>query len=145
MNSIKYLLMLSFAALLTACAAGGPPIGGDGTVTQATAKQLTDDVPLPPGATIKPQETLVMGAGSAWVGRMSLSVSGDAQSVFAYFRDNLPGSGWTLTSSSFSKLSLLTFTKADRVANVQIQKDIFGSNDVLITVAPSVRAGTTRP
>ncbi len=145
MNSIKYFLMLSFAALLTACAAVGPSVGGDGTVTQATSKQLTGDVPLPPGATIKPQETLVMGAGSTWVGRMSLSVSGDAQSVFAYFRDNLPGSGWTLTSSSFSKLSLLTFTKGDRVANVQIQSGSFGNNDVLITVSPSVRAGTTRP
>ncbi len=145
MNSIKYLLILSFAALLTACAAVGPSAGGDGTVTAATSKQLTGDVPLPPGATIKPQETLVMGTGSTWVGRISLSVSGDPQSVFAYFRDNLPGSGWILTSSSFSKLSLLTFTKADRVANVQIQSGSFGNNDVLITVSPSVRAGAPRP
>ena len=85
-----------------------------------------------------------MGAGSTWMGRMSLSVSGESQSVFAYFRDGLPGSGWTLTSSSFAKLSLLTFTKADRVSNVQIQNGSFGNNDVLITVAPSVRAGATR-
>ena len=48
-------------------------------------------------------------------------------------------------SSSFAKLSLLTFTKADRVANVQIQNGSFGNNDVLITVAPSVRAGNARP
>jgi hypothetical protein len=145
MNSIKYLLILSFAALLTACAAGGSSIGGDSTVTEATSKQLTGDVPLPPGSTIKQQETLVMGAGSTWMGRVSLSVSGESQSVFAYFRDGLPGSGWTLTSSSFAKLSLLTFTKADRVANVQIQNGSFGNNDVLITVAPSVRASAARP
>jgi hypothetical protein len=145
MNSIKLLLALSLAALLAACASGSSPIGGDSQVTEATSKQLTGDMPLPPGATIKQQETLVMGAGSSWMGRLGLSVSGDPQAVFTYFRDNLPGSGWTLTSSSFAKLSLLTFTKADRVANVQIQNGSFGSNDVLITVAPMVRAGSARP
>jgi hypothetical protein len=40
---------------------------------------------------------------------------------------------------------LLTFTKAERVANVQIQKVNFGNNDVLITVAPTVRGGITQP
>lgn len=145
MNPIKCLLIVSFTALLSACATGGASIGGDSVVTETTSKQLTGDVPLPPGATIKQQETLVMGAGNTWIGRMSLSVSGEPQSVFAYFRDGLPGSGWTLTSSSFARLSLLTFTKADRVANVQIQNGNFGNNDVLITVAPMVRAGASRP
>ncbi len=145
MNPIKYLLIALLAGLLGACAGGSASIGGDSVVTEATSKQLTGDVPLPPGATIRQQETLVMGAGNTWLGRMSLSVSGEPQSVFAYFRDGLPGSGWTLTSSSFAKLSLLTFTKADRVANVQIQNSSFGNNDVLITVAPMVRAGAARP
>jgi len=145
MNSIKVLLILSLAALLSACATGSASISGDSVVTEATSKQLTGDVPLPPGAIIKQQETLVMGSGSTWTGRMSLSVSGEPQAVFGYFRDSLPGSGWTLTSSSFARLSLLTFSKADRVANVQIQNGSFGNNDVLITVTPMVRAGAARP
>ena len=114
MNSIKYLLIVSFAALLTACAAGGSSIGGDSTVTEATAKQLSGDVPLPPGAVIKQQDTLVMSTANTWLGRISLSVSGEPQAVFTYFKDGMPASGWTLTSSSFSKTSLLTFTKAQR-------------------------------
>ena len=145
MNSIKVFLIVSFVALLSACATGSTSIGGDSVVTETNSKQLTGDVPLPPGATIKQQETLVMGAGSTWTGRMSLSVSGEPQAVFAYFRDSLPGSGWTLTSSSFAKLSLLSFSKAERIANVQIQNGSFGNNDVLITVTPVVRAGTARP
>jgi hypothetical protein len=52
---------------------------------------------------------------------------------------------WTLTSSSFSKLSLLTFAKADRVASVQMQGGRFGNNEVLITVAPAVRGVPGRP
>ncbi len=86
-----------------------------------------------------------MGSGSTWMGRLSLSVAGEPQSVFAWFSDSLPGASWTLTSSSFSKLSLLTFTKADRMATVQMQGGNFGGNEVLITLAPAVRPAATRP
>jgi hypothetical protein len=50
----------------------------------------------------------------------------------------LPGAGWSLTSSSYSKLSLLTFIKADRVATIQMQAASFGGNEVTITVTPAV-------
>jgi hypothetical protein len=117
-------------------------MSGDSTVTEATARQLTGDVPLPPGAVIKQQDTLVMGTGNSWTGRINLTVSGDPQAVFTYFRDSMPGAGWTMTSSSFSKLSLLTFTKGERVANVQMQSGGFGNNEVLIMVSPVTRNAT---
>ena len=141
MTPLKTLLVLSTTLMTLACSSvGTTAMGSDSTVTEATAKQLTGDVPLPPGSIIKQQDTLVMGSGNTWMGRLSLTVSAEPQSVFAYFRDNLTGAGWTLTSSSFSKLSLLTFTKADRVAAVQIQGASFGGNEVLITVTPTVKA-----
>ncbi|MDP3169681.1 MAG: hypothetical protein Q8M91_05020 [Polaromonas sp.] len=141
MTAIKTLLVLSAAGLMLACnSIGNAPVASDSTVSGNIAKQLAGDVPLPQGAVIKQQDTLVMGAGASWTGRLSLTVSGEPQTVFAYFRDSMPGAGWTLTSSSFSKLSLLTFTKAERVATVQMQGSNFGGNEVLITVAPAVRA-----
>jgi hypothetical protein len=146
MTTIKYLLVLITALTSVACAnMGGSAVGGDSTVTEATSKQLSGDVPLPPGAVIKQQDTLVMSAASTWLGRISLSVAGEPQAVFTYFKDGMPASGWTLTSSSFSKTSLLTFTKGDRVANIQMQGTNFGGNDVLITVAPAARPVTSRP
>lgn len=146
MTAIKTLLVLSTAFLTLACSSvGNVSIANDSTVSASTAKQLAGDVPLPQGAVIKQQDTLVMGSGSTWMGRLSLSVSGEPQSVFAWFRDSMPGAGWTLTSSSFSKLSLLTFTKAERMATVQMQSGNFGGNEVLITVAPAVRPAAARP
>jgi hypothetical protein len=146
MTNLKLLLVLLTAFATVACTGmGGSAVGGDSTVTDATAKQLSGDVPLPPGAVIKQQDTLVMSSASTWLGRISLNVSGEPQAVFTYFKDGMPASGWTLTSSSFSKTSLLTFTKGDRVANIQMQGTNFGGNDVLITVAPAVRAGSARP
>lgn len=138
-GTIKHLLILSTALASVACSS----MGGDSTVTEA--KQLSGDVPLPPGTVIKQQDTLAMGAGSSWTGRLNLAISGEPQAVFTYFRDSLPGAGWTLTSSSFSKLSLLTFTKGERVANVQMQSSNFGGNEVLITVAPAAKPANTRP
>lgn len=145
MTTFKTLLVLSTAFLMLACSAiGNAPVASDSTVSGNTAKQLAGDVPLPQGAVIKQQDTLVMGSGTTWMGRLSLNVGGEPQSVFAWFRDSLPGAGWTLTSSSFSKLSLLTFTKADRIATVQMQASGFGGgNEVLITVAPAVKGSTT--
>jgi hypothetical protein len=141
MTAIKTLLVLSTAGLMLACnSIGNAPVASDSTVSGNIAKQLAGDVPLPQGAVIKQQDTLVMGSGASWTGRLSLAVSGEPQTVFAYFRDSMPGAGWTLTSSSFSKLSLLTFAKAERVATVQMQGSNFGSNEVLITVTPAVRA-----
>jgi len=66
-------------------------------------------------------------------------VTGEPQQVFAWFRDGLAGAGWTLTSRSFSKLRMLTSTKANRIATLQMQAGSFGANDVQITVAPAVK------
>ncbi|MGC1175778.1 hypothetical protein [Polaromonas sp.] len=140
MTAIKALLAASTALALLGCTSmGNVQMGNDSTVTEATAKQLAGDVPLPAGSVIKQQDSLVMGSGNTWMGRLNVTVSGEPQTVFAWFRDSLPGAGWTLTSSSFSKLSLLTFTKAERMATVQMQAGSFGANEVLITVTPAVR------
>ena len=147
MTAIKTLLVLTTAFLTLACSSmGGGSVTGTGNsqVTEATAKQLSGDVPLPQGAVIRQQESLVMGSGNSWTGRLSLSVGGDAQAVFAWFRDSMPASGWTLTSSSFSKLSMLTFTKGERLATVQIQSASFGGNEVLVTVSPAARPAAAR-
>ena len=145
MTTTKLLLVLLTTLCASACTSMGGSAGGDSTVTEATAKQLSGDVPLPPGSVIKQQDTLVMSTANTWLGRISLSVSGEPQAVFTYFKDGMPASGWTLTSSSFSKTSLLTFTKGERVANIQMQGTSFGGNDVLITVAPAARPVTSRP
>ena len=146
MTHIKYLFVLLTALATAGCAnMGSAAVGNDSTVTEATSKQLSGDVTLPPGAVIKQQDTLVMSAANTWMGRISLSVAGEPQAVFAYFRDTMPTTGWALTSSSFSRTSLLTFTKAERVATVQMQGTSFGGNEVLITVAPAARPVNSRP
>ena len=145
MNTLKSLTVLCGTSLLVACAGVDMATPGKdgGAPTEQSAKQLAGDMPIPQGATIRPQDTLVMGAGNRWMGRISLTVAGEPQNVFAYYRDSLPGAGWALTSSSYSKLSFLTFAKGDRVATVQLQPSNFGGNEVTITVTPAVTPAPT--
>lgn len=145
MNLLKCLFVLS-SALLLGCSSVNLAAPGqvEGAPPEAPARQLAGDMPLPPGATVRAQDTLVMGTGNRWTGRISLAVAGEPQNAFTFFRDGLPGAGWALMSSSFSRLSVLTFAKGDRIATVQIQAANFGGNDVSITVTPAVRpAGST--
>ena len=139
MNTLKSLVLLCSASLLVACGSVDiRPTGKDGAVPpQPSATQLAGDMPIPATATVRSQDTLVMGTGNRWMGRISLNVPGDSQVAYAYFRDGLPSAGWVLTSSSYSKLSFLTFSKAERVATIQIQSVTFGGNEVTITVTPA--------
>jgi hypothetical protein len=147
MKILKYLTFLCTAGVLVACSSVDiRPNNKDGaTAPEPTATQLAGDMPMPATATIRPQDTLVMGSGNRWMGRISLSVPGESQAVYAYYRDSLPSAGWNLTSSSYSKLSFLTFSKADRVATIQIQAASFGGNEVTVTVTPSSKPGNPTP
>lgn len=146
MNLLKSLSLLSSIALLGCSSVNlAAPGHVESAPPEAPARQLAGDMPLPPGATVRAQDTLVMGTGSRWTGRISLAVPGEPQNAFTFFRDGLPGAGWALASSSFSRLSVLTFNKGDRVATVQIMAANFGGNEVSITVTPAVRAAGSTP
>jgi hypothetical protein len=147
MNILKYLALLCSTSLLMACGSVDiRPVGKDGAAPpEPSATQLAGDMPIPAGASVRPQETLVMGTGNRWMGRISLSVPGDSQVVYAFFRDGLPSAGWVLTSSSYSKLSFLTFSKVERVATIQIQSSSFGGNEVTITVTPATKPASATP
>lgn len=147
MNVLKSLALMCSTSLLVACGSVDiRPVGKDGAAPpEPSATQLAGDMPIPAGASVRPQETLVMGTGNRWMGRISMSVPGDSQVVYAYFRDGLPSAGWALTSSSYSKMSFLTFTKAERAATIQIQSSSFGGNEVTITVTPAAKAASTTP
>ncbi|MDO9277399.1 MAG: hypothetical protein Q7U05_02380 [Polaromonas sp.] len=147
MKILKYLTLLCTAFVLLACGSVDirPPSKDGVTAPEPSAAQLAGDMPIPPGSTVRPQETLVMGTGNRWMGRISLSVPGESQAIYTYYRDGLPSAGWVLTSSSYSKLSFLTFSKAERVATVQIQSASFGGNEVTITVTPATKPGNVTP
>jgi hypothetical protein len=123
---------------LAGCSTLGTPLK-DPAATDPNAPQarVADDFPVPSGSRVLTDETLVLGSGNNWTGRLSLTLSIDAQSAYVHFRDQAKSSGWSLVSGSFGTTSILTFAKAQRSATVLIQ-DASGlqGTKATITVSP---------
>ena len=134
---------LSAASLLVGCATNYgsvPPSDGVGSTSTAPAARVADDFPIPAGSVIETEQTLVLGEGGNWTGRLVLNLGGDAQSAFVFFRDQGKAFGWQLVAASYGKTSILTFTKAQRSATVYIE-DSFRGATATVTVSPVAAKG----
>lgn len=135
--------VISAASLLSGCASNYgsvPPSDSASSTRAAPAARVADDFPIPAGSGIETEQTLVLGEGINWTGRLVLNLSGDAQSAFVFFRDQGKAFGWQLIAASYGKASLLTFTKAQRSATVYIE-DSFRGATATVTVAPLAAKG----
>ena len=107
---------------LVGCNTLGTPLNGPvATDPNAPQARVADDFPVPSGSRVLTDETLVLGSGNNWTGRLSLALSVDAQAAYVHFRDQAKSFGWSLVSGSFGTTSILTFAKAQRSATVLIQ------------------------
>ncbi|UFS57154.1 hypothetical protein LN050_04920 [Comamonadaceae bacterium M7527] len=134
---------ISVASLLGGCAnnyGSVPPADGAGSASTAPAARVADDFPIPAGSVIDTEQTLVLGEGANWTGRLVLNLGSDAQSAFVFFRDQGKAFGWQLIAASYGKASLLTFTKAQRSATVYIE-DSFRGATATVTVGPVAAKG----
>ena len=79
------------ALLLGACALGDSPTGSQDEVNQIQS-QLLGDMPLPTGAKIMGSDSLIIGRGDGWVGRVNISALQGATDVYAFFQSEYPKS-----------------------------------------------------
>ena len=75
---------------------------------------------LPAGAKMINDQTLILGSGDSWVGKITLDVGKDAAIAYRFFLDQYPKQGWSLLSTVRGQNSMLVFTKEDRNATVLI-------------------------
>lgn len=103
-----------------------------------TDAALLGSLPIPPGAKIIADQSLIIGSGDTWVGRLSLDVGRDVTGAYQYFLDAFQGQGWTLQSAVRSKNSLLVFTRSGRSATIEFQDTprLVGGTTVTLTMAP---------
>jgi hypothetical protein len=103
-----------------------------------TDAALLGSLPIPPGAKIINDQSLIIGSGDTWVGRLSLDVGRDATAAYQYFLDSFQGQGWTLQAAVRSKTSLLVFTRSGRSATIEFQDTprLVGGTTVTLTMAP---------
>ncbi len=94
------------------------------------------DIPIPTGATMNIERTLVLGAQDSWIGRLVLNAPNSAAVMFDFFKQRSTEFGWAEVTTVRSEISFLTYTRGDRVMTVQIQPKTLSGSEVNITVAP---------
>ena len=83
----------------------------------------------------KPQ-TLIFGSDSEWFGRINLHVGLSAAEIFDFYRYEMPNFGWNEITSIRSDISILTYIRGERVANIRIHSSKVKDSIVWITVSP---------
>ena len=136
------------AALVAALGTAGcaqnqlSPSSRAATSSQAQEMGFTrfTDIPIPKGADMDLDHTLVLGSREEWVGRLVMTVSDSAGQMYDFYVRQMPGFGWQPITSVRGPTSVLTFTRGDRVATVQLtSRTLFGS-EVWFTVSPRGQA-----
>ena len=128
---------VALVVLLGACASSGDSPTGTPNEVQETQTQLLGDMPLPVASKIIGSDSLIIGRGDNWVGRVVLSGVQSPTDIYAFFQSEYPRAGWTTISAVKSKTSILVFTKGDRTSTVELNEGSLTGPKTLITITSS--------
>jgi hypothetical protein len=145
-SSVAAALALSASLFLSACASSGDsPTGTPDEVNQIQA-QLLGDMPLPAGARIVGTDSLIIGRGDNWVGRVVLNGLQTPTDIYAFFQSEYPKSGWTTVTAMKSKTSILVFTKGERTSTIEINEgSLTGPKSIIVITASPKNANVIAP
>ena len=128
-------LTLSLSLALGGCAAVGTPMNDAALPLQSA--DFMGQTQLPAGTKILYDQSLSIGSGDNWVGRVMLDMGKDSMAAYTFFIEQYPQQGWTLLSAIRGKTSLLVFTKQDRSATVEMhESNMLSGTLVTLTVTP---------
>jgi len=143
LGKITVLAVVSLA--LGACAQGSalssnsssPETGPNGQMaTPEKSFNRFPDIPIPTGSEMDTKRTLVFGGNESWYGQLALNAKHNSDSIFDFYKQELPGFGWEEITSVRADVSSLTYMRAERVATIQISKKTISGSVVTITVSP---------
>ena len=94
------------------------------------------DIPVPAGATMDLERSLVLGEREGWIGRLVMSVPEDAGRVYDFYVAEMPRFDWSPITSVRAATSVLTYSRGGRVATIQITGGTIRGAKVSMTVSP---------
>ena len=115
---------------------------------KSQAQQFTD-IPIPAGARMDLDRTLILGPRDSWIGRLVFTSGAGPNDLFEFYNRELPRFGWAGITAVRAGTSVLSFQRGERVATVQITRTTLGGSEVLVTISPrgsmDGSAGSTMP
>ena len=92
----------------------------DGVADLDATFQPITDIPIPPGTTLDAQNSLILGSGDQWTGRLVINIDQSHSEAFALYTTQMPQFGWEPIASVQSVTSLLTFIRGNRATTIEI-------------------------
>ncbi len=137
---MRLALAAAAALLLAACSGnmGSSSSSGDsGSATAPSFSQFTD-IPVPDGAHMNVGQTLLLGQGETWVGRLVFTLRfTSVPAVFDFYKSQMPTYKWQEISSTRSDVSVMVYRRDNRIATLQIEDTNLGlGTQVSITMGP---------
>ena len=139
-NYLKYFCIIFFVFLIS-CDGKVPIIasgvsGPEGLPVEEASFAKFNDLPMPSNSKMNIEKSLVFGSESDWFGRLNLVVSMSGAEVFDFYRYEMPNFGWKEITSIRSNISLITYERGGRIANVRIDSSSTRGTEVWVTVSP---------
>ncbi|MCH9853007.1 MAG: hypothetical protein K0U45_05835 [Alphaproteobacteria bacterium] len=88
---------------------------------QKVSLDLVNDIPIPDGAKLDIADSLILGRGDRWTGRISMNTAISPVRAFAVFQSQMPSYGWQTVLSVQDRTSSIVFIRGDRIATLSIQ------------------------
>ena len=139
-KTFKFFYLISFV-FMTACSGKVPLIasgvsGPEGLPAEEASFAKFNDLPMPTKSKMNLEKSLVFGADSEWFGRLNLVVNLSGAAVFDFYIYEMPNFGWREITSIRSDVSLITYERGGRIANVRIDSSSTRGTEVWVTVSP---------
>jgi hypothetical protein len=94
------------------------------------------DVPVPAGADMDLERSLVLGEQDAWIGRLVMAVGTNPGKTFDFYFGEMPRFGWFPVTTVRAETSVLTFARGSRIATIQVWGRTLSGSTVSMTVSP---------
>jgi hypothetical protein len=132
--------VLGLAGGLTAC---GPkakmtPMSGPASEDGQAVPSFSQfsDIPIPTDSEMDLERTFILGKQENWIGRLVISSGHSAMEIFDFFRNEMPKFDWKEIAVVRSEVSILTYSRGDRIASLQIQSNTLIGSMVNMVITP---------
>jgi hypothetical protein len=142
-SSIRIALCLAAILGMAGCSRGTdlPAASSAAQGDQPVNFQLVTDIPIPSGATMDNDRSLILSDRDRWTGRVVMKLFNSANEVTAFYQQQMPNFGWQPMMSVISETSVMTYVRGDRAATVQVERRTVYGTLVSVTVAPKQSEG----
>lgn len=114
-----------------------------GVVGEPSFGQFSD-VPVPAGADMDLERSLVLGEQDSWIGRLVMDIGLNPSKAYDFYFEEMPRFGWTPVTTVRAETSVLTYARGGRVATIQIRGRTITGSTVSMTVSPKGQVSGSR-